>query len=127
MRVIFISLLLEGYARHFAMLHLAIRGLTGGLDDGELEIMEYHASEQPNNALYQAIYHKFLDGDQSKAEKLLLSQDKFPDNNLPKDPNYCTDYLYQRDEASTHDWEPCPGHNHIYPGIDFLIAARFAL
>jgi hypothetical protein len=116
----------DGFRRHLSALHVIVRGFTGGLDDGELDVLRHHAEQQPNNALYQAAYHKFLDGDQSKATALLLDTTKFPEYTLPTSANYCTHYLYQRDESSQHDWLPCDeGLTHI--GIDFLLAGRLAL
>ena len=116
----------EGFRRHLSALHILIRGYTGGISDGELDILKHHANHEPNNALYQAVYHKFEDGDQSKATALLLDTTKFPEYTLPTSSNYCTHYLYQRDESSQHDWLPCADSKQ-HSGIDFLFAGRLTL
>lgn len=116
-----------GFARHLAVLHLLIRGLAKGLSTSEIGILKHHAEAQPNNALYQAAYHKFADGDQSSAVALLLDPTTFPAQRLPSSDNYCTPYLYQRDESARHDWLPCPAEGATHIGIDFLFAGRVAL
>jgi hypothetical protein len=116
----------EGFKRHLSILHIIIRGHTGGISEDELDILEHHAKHEPNNALYQAAYHRFKDGNQSKAIHLLLNTSKFPEYGLPTTDNYCTHYLYQRDESSQHDWLPCDeGIQHT--GIDFLFAGSLIL
>jgi len=133
-----------GYERHLQVLHIVLRGIMqNGIDALELDYLESCAEKEPNNALYVAAYHRFKDGDQSAAAALLGDTSKFPDDGLPTSANYCTDYLYQRDETvislalkkcqatpgqdcaafeltPNPDWLPCPDKAATHAGIDFI-------
>jgi hypothetical protein len=88
----------EEFGRHLAMITRHLRGrLTGAVNDFQLDAMESAAREQPENALYQCLYHRYKDGDTTAAAELLLETRFFPADRLPSDADYCTHYLYQRD------------------------------
>lgn len=143
---------LKGFERHLEILDQLLRGMMiGGINDLQLAYLKKVANDEPHNALYQAIYHKFKDGDQSRAAALLLNTKLFPEDSLPTNDNYCTEYLYQRDEFATifhaipcettegmkacvkttseknPDWLPCPNKRETHNGVDFLFAAAVAL
>ena len=89
-----------GFGRHLGVIGTFRNGLVeGALNDLSVSYLKDARDDVPNNALYQAVYNTFVEGDQSKAYELLLNSAFFPDNKLPTSANYCTDYLYQRDEV----------------------------
>jgi hypothetical protein len=63
------------------------------------------ANGQPNNALYQAVYNTFANESQDAVTALLLDQSKFPLYGVPSALNYCTHYLYQRDEKRFRNYK----------------------
>lgn len=89
-----------GFRRHLAVLTTTRNGLVeGGLNDNSLNIvLENAAKEESGNAFYLAAYHTFKDGNQEQAFKVLLNDSLFPADHVPTSKNYCTDYLFQRDE-----------------------------
>lgn len=113
------------YEAHLQVLRILLRGrISGAITDGELASLKAQAERVPENALFQAAYHRFLDGDQSAAYRLLLDEKHWPDAALPTSAQHCTDYLYQRDSAA--DWAPCPEEGETFDGTDFVFAAYVA-
>ena len=117
----------RGFLAHLQVLHIFLRGLvTGSVSNGELSLLEEHATSNPNNALFNSVYHRFSDGNQINAISSLLNEKWFPNSTLPTDANYCEGvYLFQRDEG-TSDWEPCTG-NTTKPGIELEFSAAVVL
>lgn len=114
--------LLTGFEAHLTVLHIFLRGLVyGELSQLELEILSSQAERQPRNAFYQAVYHKFLDGDQTAAVAALMDETLFPKESLPTADNYCTPWLWQRDDGE--DWQPCPDAP-AHTGGDWIFAAE---
>ncbi len=114
----------EGFRRHLAALSIGIEYLaTNKIYQRDLDTLQAFAEAQPDNGLFVGMYHRFYDGDESVAAAILLDGGKFPGLGLPSTDEYCTDYLYQRDEDSA-DWEPCLPHVR-HNGIDFLFAATW--
>jgi len=96
-----------GYESHLLVVHTLLKGrIDGAINALQLDALRYQSERQPNNALYQATYHRFKDGDQSKALSLLASEDFFPDGDLPSTGQYNTHYLYQRDERVVRELSP---------------------
>lgn len=114
-----------GYRAHLDVLSIILRAKAMGHKTSELELayLKAQADRVPRNALFQAAYHKFKDGDQSVATGILLDETLFPATSLPTNANYCTDYLWSRDEA--HDWNPCEDGKKK-DATDFLFAAWVA-
>lgn len=111
----------QGFESHILVLHIFSRGLIyGELSTIEMRLLESQAERQPRNAFFQAVYHKFLDGDQTAAIKGLMDESLFPTESLPTNEQYCEPYLWQRDEGK--DWEPCE-EKKAHTGADFLVAA----
>lgn len=94
------------------------------INDTELEVLKDQVKRQPNNALFQAVKARFLDGDYSKATALLLDESHFPETKLPNShDNQCNHYLYRRDETPG-EWGPCPKKPNVtHDGTDFIFAA----
>lgn len=124
-----------GFERHLIVLSVLRNGvIRGGVYDFDLLALRLAANSNDENALYQAAYALFTDGEMAKAQETLGNISYFPDDGLPTDSNYCTDYLFQRDKWDTRDdgarvlnddWLPCPGRNaKAGRGIDYVFAFR---
>ncbi len=117
----------DGYEDHLAVLSIFTEYLISGkVDDWELRTLKNYAEKSPRNALYQALYHKFTDGDQSKAIEIILDETLFP-NRLPTENDHFTHYLWQRDEDL--DWLPCGGENRpceglTHAGVDLMFVVK---
>jgi len=122
----------SGFSRHLYFIGVLLRGkIEGAINGIQLNSLEDGVSDEKNNALYQAIYHTFLDGNQEKALSLLNDESKFPKDRVANSTEYCTDYLYQRDEyrdgVENKDWLPCPEEGDIEkPMIEWLFAEAIA-
>lgn len=118
---------LSGFQGHLQVLRELTKCMVyGGVSDRGLQLLKNQAERQPNNALYSAAYHLYLDGDMNHAADLLLS--KFPSDRLPTTDDFCSDYIYQRDEGT--DWEPCvmmPDGPETHTGTDLIFAASVIL
>lgn len=109
-----------GFRANLTALHIAIRGeLKGYLSQYELNIMKDLADRHPSNALFQSIYHKYLDGDQTKAKEILRREDLFPSNRLPSSGDRSTYWLWSSSPSNT-DWKPNLENNHIHSGVDLI-------
>lgn len=120
----------SGFEGHLAVLTTTRNGLVdGAINDNSLrKVLEEAHKAQPRNALYQAAFHLFADGVQDDAYRALGDETLFPKDKLPTSANYCTDYLFQRDEAGNSDWLPCDGSGESEGrGIDWAFAAALAL
>lgn len=105
--------------------------IYGHITDWDLKTLDHYAQNYPRNALFQALYHKFTDGDQTRAMAILLDESLFPQR-LPTDADRYTHYLWQRDPGP--DWEPCIatedpdvkyrclGETHVTTDYDIVVA-----
>lgn len=117
----------SGYATHLEFLHIYLRGLLRGkISTKAFEVMKHHVKYQPNNALFNIMYHRYVDNKFDSALSILLNNKYFPDNSLPTNKNYCTDYLWSRNEDEK-DWKPCDRNNDYVRGIDFIFASSIIL
>ena len=117
-----------GYRAHLDILSILLRAKERGNATTELELkyLKLQTERVPRNALFQAAYHRFLDGDQSKAVEILMDETLFPADKLPTSAdNYCTDYLWQRDDEPK-DWQPCDNGGKKHDAVDFIFAAWVA-
>lgn len=119
--------IITGYRAHLAVLSVLLNGLSKGsaVNDVELKVLQDQADRQPRNSLFQALYHLYKDGDQSRALDLLLDPQFFPADHLPTNhDNHCTEYLYQRDDTPA-DWSPCPGDpDKEFSAVDYVFTAK---
>lgn len=119
-----------GFERHLAVIGTVRNGLVeGGINDNSLKIvLENAKNAEPHNALYQGAFHLFTDGVQADCFAQ-LKPPRFPADALPGKAQFCTPYLFQRDEAGNPDWLPCP--NDTSPdggrGVDYAFAAAVCL
>jgi len=113
-----------GYEKHLDAIYLISKWMVNGsIDSLQYEQIKKYKDENPSNALMQAIYHKFSDGDQSDTIAILLDESLFPRDRLPTAKDRCEEYLWQRDYGD--DWKPC-NSDKMHDGVDFLIAAFVA-
>jgi hypothetical protein len=114
-----------GFEKHLDAIFLMDKWLVNGsIDSLQFDQIKKYRDENPRNALFQAIYHKFEgDGDQSETIAILLDETLFPNDRLPTSKDRCEEYLWQRDVGS--DWLPCES-DKVHDGVDYLIAAWVA-
>lgn len=122
-----------GFRAHLDVLRISLSGdVHGAINDLDLRTLRELASREKNNALYQAWYSIYSSGDLNKSVDLLLDTKYFPSDRLPtKEDNYCTDYLFQRDEFKdgkvNKDWLPCPEESAPHSGTDLVFASYVIL
>lgn len=101
------------FEAHLDVLSIFLAGeIYGGITTAELDELGKQAAAEPENALFQAVYHRYKDGDQSEALHLLTKY--FPVGRLPNNrDDHCEEYLFQRQHLKgsviNPDWLPCPG------------------
>jgi hypothetical protein len=118
---------LKGYEDHLQMLDIYLRALMlGSMPEMDFNAAKSSAKREPKNALFQAIYHRYSDGDYSSAIKILLDESIFPSDRMPSSENHCEMYLWQRD-SSGKDWQPCPSDRRIFSAVDYLFAKAIIL
>jgi hypothetical protein len=112
----------KGYARHIQVLHILINCIMRNPSSREIELLDFHRKDQPENALIEAIYCKLAKKPFDDAIALLMDTNKFPNDSLPTTENYDSDYLYSRDMNSL-DWKPSTGQKREWPAIEWLFTA----
>lgn len=116
------TLLLTDYRAHLAVLHIYLRGLVyGGISDFDLLMLRKQVERAPRNAFFQTVFHKFSDGDMGPALAVLLDESLFPAESLPTNVNYCTPYLWERDD--NYNWQPCDTPK-THTGADWIFVAE---
>jgi len=114
-----------GFRAHLDTVAILVKGkVDGSISNLDLAILKEQAKRQPRNALFQAAKALYDDGDYNAALEILNDESLFPAKQLPDNhQNYCTDYLFQRDEDDS-DWKPCPDNQYsTHDGTDFIFAA----
>lgn len=112
----------HGYEAHLHVLHILLKGLIdSSVSTYDLGFLRYFAERAPRNALFQAVLHRFTDGDYTAAAETLRNEALFPADRLPSSAERCEPYLWQRDEGES--WQPCTDEGKQHPGIDFMLAA----
>jgi hypothetical protein len=116
------TLLLTDYRAHLAVLHIYLRGIIyGAISDFDRTMLRKQTERAPRNAFFQAVFHKFSDGNQTAAIDVLLDESLFPKDSLPTNAEFCTPYLWERDP--NENWEPCETPK-THTGADFLFVAE---
>lgn len=96
-----------GYEADLQVVHILLTGAVHcGVSPDDLDALRRQAERQPRNALFQAAYHLYGDGDQTAAYALLDDDAYFPAGRLPTRRDRCEGWLWHRDDGS--DWQPCP-------------------
>lgn len=118
----------SGFEAHLDVLNILLNAeMSGKIAPLHLEILKYQNSKNPKNALYNYAYHRYTDGNYSKAYDTLLNTALFPSDRLPTTEDRYSDYLWARDEGP--DWYPRtsdrPQRDH--EGVDFIFVATLIL
>lgn len=114
-----------GYEKHLDTMSFYSQTLyKNEMDLTDYETLRRYVEESPRNALMQALYHKYKDGNQSVAIAILMDETLFPSDRLPTPKDRCEEYLWQRDDLPK-DWQPCDKQG-VHDGVDFLLAAFVA-
>lgn len=121
----------SGFLGHLLVLHELLRAqIYGGASSYQLDVFKGKAGDQQKNALFQAAYHLYTDGDQQLVYEILDDETLFPTADLPTAGLRCEEYLWQRDEnrAAGGDWAPCdvPAGTRPHSGVDLRLALRVA-
>lgn len=119
----------SGFRAHLDVLAIWLTGKSyGAIDDIDRDLLKTYADREPKNALYQAVYHRFTDGDMSSVFNILS---EWPVDRLPNTSDWCTEYLFQRDMKKdgqeNPDWLPCPDREGEHSGTDFNLALYIAM
>jgi hypothetical protein len=120
------------FEAHLQVIELFLRGkLTGGLNAYEMHALERNHDREKKNALFQAVWHNFHDGNQTRAIEILLDEKLFPSDRLPQSEDRCSWYLWERDYMRggkvNPDWLPCDSKFVTHSPVDFLFAASIVL
>ena len=111
---------LKGFETNLLAMRLILKSsLYGGLLKTDSNLIAALKLNQPQNALFQTIYHAFTDGNGNVAADILLDEKIFPSQNLPSTNQRCEPFLWQRDQNSA-DWLPCPDRVEVFPAVDFF-------
>ena len=122
----------EAYVRHLYSIHVYIRAkIMGFARTVAVKSVESHFEKEYNNGIYGAVSAKYGSVHPDKVYHLLLNEDYFPNKRLPTSEEFCTHYLYQRDQFGVDykDWVPCTEGTEyeVYDGVDFLLASKIIL
>jgi len=106
----------KGYQAHLEILKIGLIGYVyGQISDWHLSRLKGYAKRENQNALFQFFYHMYQDGNMMVP---ILILESFPRSYLPTSSQWCTKYLWQRDQDSD-SWLPCPLENQTHDGTDF--------
>lgn len=113
-----------GFVSHLTLLHINLlgqmHGLLGPAELGALQNIRVHMSTNP---LVHALVHRYTDGDQTEATRLLLTV--WPNDRLPTTADWCGHWRNQCSEGESC-LVPCP-EERTHAGGDFLFAAAIVL
>jgi hypothetical protein len=118
----------DGFEAHLQVLSIHLLGrMEGKIAPGSRDVVQAHRDRNPGNALFQAVASKYGDGDMENAVNILLNSKYFPSDRLPEASEYCTDYLFEREQfegegSISSDWLPCESKDKKYKGIDWYAA-----
>jgi hypothetical protein len=66
---------LQGFRGHIAALYIHAYGrMVGEIGEAEFQTLKHLAETAPTNPLYQALYHRYADGDQQAAIDLVVNE-----------------------------------------------------
>lgn len=107
-----------GFESHLTLLQIWMEGrIAREISNRAMSTLDSILDHSPNNPLANAMYHKFNDGNQSKATELLLNT--WPQDKLPTSTNWCSRWRTQRADDDS-SFEPCPTEGRIHSGGDLL-------
>lgn len=116
---------LTGYEAHLQVLHTLLDSSILGASSAGIATLKSQAERQPRNALFQAAYHLYTDGDQTAAGLILADDGLWPPDRLPTEKDRCEEYLFQRDD-DPRDWSPCDQGQGPHSGTDLIFTLMVA-
>lgn len=113
-----------GYVSHLTLLQIWLQGqLHDGLTDEELDTLRTIRGHMNLNPLVHALIHKYTDGNQTEATRLLLNI--WPQNRLPTTADWSEEWRLQRSDT---DPGLLPGMGDApHSGGDLLFPAAIVL
>lgn len=113
-----------GFVSHLTLLQIYLRGETkGGLTESEIDVLRAIRQHMSLNPLVHALIHRYTDGDQSEATRLLLSI--WPADRLPTSADWSEGWRIQRSDGDS-GLSPGAGDSP-HSGGDFLFVASLIL
>lgn len=92
---------MTGFQRHLQAWSIFLKGrIDGSINDYQLSFLKKFRDAEPRNALYEAMYQSYKDGDMGRATELLWDDSLFRKDGTV---GFCSDYLFQRDERRNED------------------------
>ncbi len=86
----------EGFTCHLTALQIGLLAkINNSVSDKNLKVLKKLKNKNPNNLLYNTLYHKYADGNFSSVYKLM---DKYPLDRLPNNTDWSDDWPPQRDD-----------------------------
>lgn len=114
-----------GFTSHLTLLHIHLRGsMYGSITANELGTLKSILGHMSQSPLAQALYHKYTDGDQSEATRLLL--EIWPADRLPSNGDWSEEWRTQRSDGDV-GFQPGDWPYHEHSGGDFLFTAAIVL
>lgn len=114
-----------GFEGHLSLLGIMLDARTeGGVSPLDLQALRSLASQMPDNALAQALLHKYTDGDQTTATRLLL--ETWPADRLPTSADWCEEWRVQRADQDP-GLQSCSTQAVTHTGGDLLFVASLIL
>jgi len=112
---------IKDHQRHVVALNFILRGEAAGKapKDG-LVVIEKFFEEEPKNALYSYIVHRYNDGDQTKTIKIL--NELFPKGRMPESKDWCGSWLWERSSENSN-WLPCE-ERETHTGGELIFLAK---
>lgn len=113
-----------GFVSHLTLVQLHLRGLIyEGLSEYELDTLKTIRTHMSLNPLVHAIIHRYTDGDQTEATRLLL--EIWPADRLPSEADWHEAWRLQRSDG---DSGLLPGSGSTpHSGGDFLFPASIVM
>ena len=109
-----------GYQAHLEALAILLDGdIAGKLGPLAMHTVKAYYKREPENALFNWLFHKYTDGDFAEVYDILLDRKHWPRYRLPTSGEHCEFWLWQR-TANNNDWKPCPAEGHTHSGGDYL-------
>ena len=117
-----------GYVAHLTVWHILLRGnILNKIHALDMDVLEFHALRSPLNPLFQAAYHKYLDGNMTYVVQLLLNSSEWPHDRLPTTKGHCDDWPISRDHTPG-DWGPCRLDNPVeHSGAELVVLYHLLL
>jgi hypothetical protein len=118
----------EDYEAHLAVMHILLRGeIIGSIPDFNFQILQKLAEDNSRNPLFQAAYHRYLDGNYTSAVQLLMDDSEWPADHLPTSVNHCDNYPVQR-SYTDRNWSACRIDNPVeHTGAELIVITNLVI